>query len=263
MNNPIHSHKDTPPPPRLSMAKLWQDVLLAFDIEKGLVYTFYSLLIRPHKVVQSYLFEDRSRLTNPFKFLAISITLSTFILLNTQLLNKSLISEMQQGFEQGLMEGKDAKEMKDITTKMNIPSPDQQKEVMYQLLNDTFSFSYLIFIPILGLISWIPYSKKQLFFGEHMVIHTYVSGLWNFMLVISYPLLIILPELLQPVFFTYMLGYIISTILIYKHLSSKGWLRISFYAFTTLIIGFSLATLCYSIVLAIGTAWKLLQVAAV
>lgn len=247
-------------PPRLSMAKLWQDVLLAFDIEKGLVYTFYSLLIKPHKAVQSYLFEDRSRLTNPFKFLAISITLSTFILLNTQLLNKSLISEMQQGFEHGLMEGKKAK---DATAKINIPAPDQQKEVMYQLLNDTFSFSYLIFIPILGLISWIPYSKKQLFFGEHMVIHTYVSGLWNFMLVISYPLLIILPELLQPVFFTYMLGYIISTILIYKHLSSKGWLRISFYAFTTLIIGFSLATLCYSIVLAIGTAWKLLQVAAV
>ncbi|WP_250631887.1 DUF3667 domain-containing protein [Rhodoflexus caldus] len=249
------------PLPRLSMAKLWKDVLIAFDLEKGLVYTFYSLLIRPHKAVHSYLFEDRSRLTNPFKFLAISITLSTFILLNTQILNKSMADNLQQGFEQGLKEGRAEKETGNTDFQKIVP-PEQYNKILIQLLNDTFSFSYLLFIPILGWVSWVPYPKKQLFFGEHMVIHTYVSGLWNFMLVIAYPLLIVMPELLEPMFIVYITGYVVSIAVIYKHLSNRNWFRTAVYALTTSLIGFTLATIGYSVALALGTVWKLMQLTA-
>lgn len=246
---------------RLSMAKLWKDVMIAFDLEKGLLYTFYSLLIRPHKAVHSYLFEDRSRLTNPFKFLAISITLSTFILLNTQILNKSMADNFQRGFEQGLKEGRAEKETTSTDFQQIVP-PEQYNQILIQLLNDTFSLSYLLFIPILGWVSWVPYPKKQLFFGEHVVIHTYVSGLWNFMLVIAYPLLIIMPELLEPIFIVYITGYVVSITMIYKHLSNRNWFRTAVYALTTSLIGFTLATISYSVGLALGTLWKLVQLTA-
>ncbi len=249
------------PLPRLSMAKLWKDVLIAFDLEKGLVYTFYNLLIRPHKTVHRYLFEDRSRLTNPFKFLAISITLSIFILLNTQILNKSIADSLQQGFEQELKEERTEKETVS-TDFQKIVSPEQYNKIFIQLLNDTFSFSYLLFIPILGWISWVFYPKKQLFFGEHVVIHTYVSGLWNFMLVITYPLLIVMPELLEPMFIVYITGYVVSSAMIYKHLSNRNWFRTAIYALTTSLIGFMLATVGYSAALALGTVWKLMQLTA-
>ncbi|MCS7018370.1 MAG: DUF3667 domain-containing protein [Cytophagales bacterium] len=246
------------PLPRLSMNKLWEDVLGIFDVEKGFIYTFYYLLIRPHWVVHTYLFADRTKLTNPFKFLAVSITLSALVLLKTDILQKSMTQELQQASAKSVVEQTSSPPSNQANAP-NLPPAEKQAEVMFQLLNDTFSFAYFLFIPLMGLLSWLPYPRKQLFLGEHIIIHTYVSALWNFILVLAYPLLFVLPELLQPIFVVYLLGYFFSLMIIYKHLSQKSWQWSCVYTLGVVSIGMFISVALYSIFLAVGTFWKLLQ----
>lgn len=164
-------------PERLTMNRLWEDVLQAFDIERGVLYTFFMLKVRPYWTVRTYLFEDRTRLTNPFKFLAISITLSAIVLFNTDLFKNAIIEDAK--LEQDLSQ-------KELNEKF--------VHATYQLINDTYAFSYMLIIPILALFSWLFFPRRILFLGEHVVIHSYLSASWNLVTVLFSPLLYFYPQ---------------------------------------------------------------------
>ena len=68
-------------PEKISGKQLWYQFKDAYDIEKGWLYTFLELTLRPGKVLRNYIAGDR-RLINPIKYalMAISITVAASLL---------------------------------------------------------------------------------------------------------------------------------------------------------------------------------------
>jgi hypothetical protein len=243
--------------PRLSVNKLWKDLLDAFDIEKGIVYTFYNLLIRPHKAIATYLFEDRSRLINPFRFLVISITIITFLLLKTQSFKDAIslqIDDLPQQAQKDSVDDETNKIVQLFSSKSNMVT------LMVELVNDTFGISYFLFIPILALVSYISFPKNRLLLGEHIIVHTYLSGFWNFALVAYFPFLKLFPESLNLIFTIYALCYFSSLLFVYKSLSQWTWIKTVIYTLLTFSIGMMLFVGCYIVLLATNLIIKVYNI---
>ena len=128
---------------------------------------------------------------------------------------------------------------------------------MVELFNDTFGISYFLFIPILAFIAYIPFPKNRLFLGEHIIVHTYLSGLWNFALVVYFPFLKLFPESLNLMFAVYALCYFFSFLLVYKSLSEWTWIKTIIYALLTFSIGIMLFIACYFALLAANLIIKI------
>jgi hypothetical protein len=62
-------------PERISGSQLWNNFKDAYDIEKGWIYTFRELTLRPGQVLKEYVEGDR-RMVNPIKYALMSITIT-------------------------------------------------------------------------------------------------------------------------------------------------------------------------------------------
>jgi hypothetical protein len=128
-------------------------------IDKGFFYTLWHLLVRPAKTLRDYLAGKRVRHFRPFAFVLIMATACTllgkgcFYLINLRRLERG-----EQGFEFGY--GKFF--------------------AQYPAL--------LIFmlIPLLSLVTWLFFRKRQYNYWEHFLINTYLAAYLNvFLLLIS------------------------------------------------------------------------------
>ena len=62
-------------PERISGKQLWRNFKDAYDIERGWIYTFRELTLRPGKLLKQYIEGDR-RLVNPIKYALMAITIT-------------------------------------------------------------------------------------------------------------------------------------------------------------------------------------------
>lgn len=62
----------------------------AFNLDKGLLYTFYNVLIRPHKVVSEYISGITKRYTNPAKFAVYLIGFATIIIIRKNIIDTNI-----------------------------------------------------------------------------------------------------------------------------------------------------------------------------
>jgi hypothetical protein len=86
-------------PDRISMKMIWRSILQEFNLEKGILHTVVDLALRPGQTIKEYLYEDRSKLVPPFRFLLIFVTLGTIVTLSF-LTQEDLINSFQQGSKQ-------------------------------------------------------------------------------------------------------------------------------------------------------------------
>jgi hypothetical protein len=61
-----------------------------FNLDKGLLFTFYNILIRPHKVVSEYISGITKKYTNPAKFAIYLIGFATLIIIRRNIIDTNI-----------------------------------------------------------------------------------------------------------------------------------------------------------------------------
>jgi hypothetical protein len=131
------------------------EVLQAFNVERGVVYTVKRLLLDPGGLAMSYLTEQRYKIIPPFRILLVSTALIVILLPYSQ-----SFLEFKEGFYQGV-------NSKELETQMS-------------LLIAQYSNIWLwLFIPIVAFCSWLVNRKSGYNYAENLVLHTFLYGLTN------------------------------------------------------------------------------------
>lgn len=141
---------------RFTTRKLIGDLFTkVFDLDRGLFYTFYSVLVRPHVVIRDYINGITKRYTNPAKLAIYLIAITTFLVVrnnnldkNVQDINNALSMNNQHGLE--------------------------LQTAFVGFIKEYMQYFTLLFIPFFALSSkWL---YRQFNYAEHLILQCYVYG---------------------------------------------------------------------------------------
>lgn len=194
-------------------------LLAAFDVERGFLFTAKMLFVNPGKATNDYLKGKTNPYFNPLKYLLIIGSIYAFLILWLNI------------FDAGM-------------ETMSMPEQNKSEEVA-QFQNQFLSFYKkiinflpLLIIPFISIATKWFYKSKGLFYGEHLIINSYLFA-QNFLIIILLtPLVLIFPSIINffpfitlvtlIVYFSYSLRSTFQTTLIKSVLS----------AFLSLLIGY-------------------------
>lgn len=131
---------------------LWQKVKNSIDIDQGLFYTFFVLVIKPGLAIRGYIEGKRRALSNPIKVFVISGAIATYVSFN--------IWSDYDSENFGALEF------------LNLP--DQRGYGHYS--TKYLSFFSLDAIPYFALFSWIFFLKDGFNYVEHLILNIYVAS---------------------------------------------------------------------------------------
>ena len=163
-----------PAPKRITLRSIIDELLLLANLEKGLGYTVKMMALAPGKAIRNYLFEDRKKMTRPFTFLILTLTLATFLTIKLLPTGEALWEEVQ----------------KDIGSDK---LPEQFVVIIRWLSIAIKKYTNLFYassLPGLTLATYFIFREKGYNFAEHLVINTYVFSFQTFLTVIFLPFLV-------------------------------------------------------------------------
>lgn len=210
---------------RVSFGHFISDVFGAFNLERGLVFTFKLLFSKPGYLVQLYLNEGRFKIFNPFRLLLLTTALSLFVFYFVG--PESFIA----GFAAGMSSSEEG-------------APDTEK--LQQLFLDWYNLILWIAIPIYGLFSYLFNRKVGYNYAEHMVIQTFYISALNIISTVGVVFGLMTSSL------TVLIGLLCLSVIYYFWLLS-GWLgqRKGLFIVKN-VVGYVLANLMYIIFIALG-----------
>lgn len=140
---------------RLTNKSLTYDFLERyFNLDNTLLRTIIDMIIKPEKVCGGYISGLRKKYLNPVSMLAISLTLSGFILF---LMKKTAWNDIDFS----------------SVSYMQTSSGGAGTEKMIASIMEYSSLLFLFYIPILAFSSYVLFNKKNYNFAEHSVISIY------------------------------------------------------------------------------------------
>lgn len=155
---------------RFQVKNLWRDILKILNLEKGILFTVYALTVRPGETINQFLFEDRSKLTKPFPFLIVTVTIITFLTVN--------FLDLEGAFMAG--------------ANVSDTEQDPAKMKYFETLGDMFMQGYniiqLLSVPFLAFASYLMFRSHRYNYAEHVVIAAYLTGMLATMYIIGFPL---------------------------------------------------------------------------
>jgi len=128
-----------------------------FHVDKGLLYTLRALFTRPGKMLKEYLAGKRVKHFRPFGYVVIMSTICTLLI---KWIEKGMISLYQQY------------------------NPDHQVSVHHSFFDQYISLLIFILIPVLSLVTWLCFRKKQYNYWEHFLANTYMAAQLNVILLL-------------------------------------------------------------------------------
>ena len=90
---------------RISLKSIWKQLLEIINFERGIFYTIWKLIVSPGKSIRLFLFEDRSKLVKPFKFLIIMVAfvaLIEYLFLSNEV---DMVAQIEQSLENLIIDG--------------------------------------------------------------------------------------------------------------------------------------------------------------
>ena len=166
---------------RVSLKTIWQNFAADFfGWDNKFLFTFKSLLLRPHIIIKEYLDGTRKKYLSPFTFLAIctAISLLTMSLFEEQYL------ELMNTLSDSQAELMDA-QIEDVENQKIIEQQRQQQQKMNEMVNTFmlkhYNLTTFFLIPIYALMAFWVFGKP-FNYGEHLVTGCYLQG---FLLIIA------------------------------------------------------------------------------
>ena len=198
--------------PRLSVKEMWNETLLFFNFEKGLPYTYVSLLKHPLETVKTYLNLNRRKYFNPLNYVLIGVGLYTLIL-SVHRSFQSFIRDSQKT---------NAQDFTALEKEMNIAIAEPFARAQEILLSYQNVF-YLIVIPVISLITLRLFRKKYNY-AENLAIHAFVFGTSTWTVIIPAVLTIYMDI---PILFFMPLPFISIVVIVYLYqkILQTTWLK--------------------------------------
>lgn len=136
-----------------------------FDLESGLFYTLKLMIIRPHIAVSNFLSGDRSRHIKPLKLVLFMSGLYALLFISFNIQGTETMYE-------GLVNEKSAKFL------------DEQYVKLQSIIN-------VIALPFLSFLTWLFFLKKGLYYGEHLMMNSFIVGTVLFINILLFPIMLI------------------------------------------------------------------------
>ncbi len=201
---------------RISMKMIWRSILQEFNLERGILFTVFALAIRPGQTLREYLYQDRTRLIPPLRFLIVFVTLATIATLSflTQ-------EDFFNAFKQGVETGGGSVDFEKMSPK--------GREFMNLYINNAtvanlkfFNIYLMLSVPLAALGTLIVYRLRQFNFAEHLVINCYIYSNTTVLYVLLTPLFFIFSY--QAVSIWYMVAALpYYCFCCYQVFQPKGW----------------------------------------
>lgn len=199
-------------PNRLTVTEIKNEALRFFNLEKGIPFTFLSLLKKPYKTIQTYLFENRGFISNPLKYLFFSVALYTLII--------NYHSGSRTFFTENKTKGREVFGALEQKLGIAIIEPMEQAQEVYM---SSINLLYILAVPIVALFTFW-FFKPKYNYAENLVIHCYMYGTvnWVSLTITLLTLFFDLPSyymLVLTVFTYFVISYLI------KHVYSQSWVK--------------------------------------
>ncbi|MEO1259988.1 MAG: DUF3667 domain-containing protein [Bacteroidota bacterium] len=198
------------PPERITLRALINSVIATFDINKGWIKTYRLLTTRPGKTLRTYLLEDRSILTKPFKLLIVSTAVVVFFMFkvvpkdafiegflvgrngapsteqqDAVAVDSSLLTTTLQNEDEA-----ENTEKEEVSDQRKQAEHTKEAENFLAIFNQYYNVFMLLSIPFMALAtSWF-FGRKKYNYAEHIIFNTYVLSYQNFIFLLTLPLFI-------------------------------------------------------------------------
>ncbi len=216
---------------RFTIKSFFVVLLDAIDVKRGFLFTVRMLFVNPGKVTNDYISGKTKSYFNPLKYLLIIGSIYAFLILRLNIFDAGLESF---GMPQ--------------------PSTDEALQLQNQWLNfykKILNFVPILLIPFISIASkWIAKSKG-LYYGEHLVINSFLFVQILVLIVLLTPLVAIFPSIAS--FFPYITLVIIIVYLCYSLNSTykESLIRSILRAIFSLVMGYLLFMLFVIIIMII------------
>lgn len=187
---------------RITISNFASNVLEAFNISRGGVYTVKRLLINPGQLAKDFVGVSRHRITPPINVLIIS----TAIVL--------ILANRIDAFS-NILDGS-------LNTNPNSPTQENVNNEVIQVFASYFNLLLWLYIPIAAIFSLILNRKRGFNYAENLVFQTYNLCLTNFVFIATFPLVYYSLVWFSNVYMAIALIYMIYA---YKEFFRKKWIR--------------------------------------
>lgn len=199
---------------RITIGNFVSNVLEAFNITRGGIYTVKRLLINPGQLAKDYTGVSRHRITPPINVLIIS-TAVVLILANR-------VDAFAHIFDDSLKVNPDYPTQADI------------KNEIIQVFSSYFNLYLWIYIPIAASFSYIVNRKRGLNFAENLVFQTYSLSLSNFIFIAFFPVVYYSADWFFNIGILTLIFYMVYA---YKVFFRKKWIRAIWESIAVYLIG--------------------------
>lgn len=156
---------------RFQWRHLGNQILDSFDFDRGFVFTFVSLVIRPGSAILDYLEGRRVKYSNPFKLFIIIGALATFLVFELQLFSGEATAIVGNSINLQEMENKTG---------------------FTEYSGKYFSFFSLTSLLSFALFSWLFFNGNGFNYIEHFILNTYIAVGQFIVLLIFVPMIYML-----------------------------------------------------------------------
>lgn len=198
--------------PRLTVKEIRNETLKFFNLEKGMAFTYVSMLKKPLKTIRIYFDLDRKRFTNPLRYVLFSVA-AYVLILNFHPSYKSLNTSMEK---------RNANSFAPIEKKLNISIAEPLAKAQ-KIYTSNQSIVYLILIPLVSVITFW-FFKEQYNYAENLAINAFMFGTTNWTSAIVSVLTIFINKPFYLIISLLTLSIII-TVYLYKNFFKLGWLK--------------------------------------
>jgi hypothetical protein len=194
---------------RVTFPRILDSVVDAFNLDRGLIYTLKRLFTVPGKLVSDYLYKGRYHYTPPFRMLLVSTTL-VIVLIAYSKTGMNIFQMKPEGVS------------------------EDEGQLIGQLLQENYNLFLWLFIPILGLFSWLFNRSSKYNYAENLVFQTYLAVIGNILYIIMILDRWVPPSVLVTIYFAVSTGYIIIS---YHQFFKKAWWRSVMEAILIYVLG--------------------------
>lgn len=155
---------------RLSFRRIGNVIAEAFNLDRGFIYTFKELSLRPAQTIRRYLDTDRFTFTNPISYFLVIVGITIFIA-NQNDFFQSNVAALNSGLEAGMdinpnSQMADGAQREKATAKVN-----EAFESYFVPYQNIWSILTIFFTSIF---SFLFFRKSKFNFTEHFVINLFI-----------------------------------------------------------------------------------------
>nr|WP_321354774.1 DUF3667 domain-containing protein [uncultured Draconibacterium sp.] len=156
----------------------------ALNLERGFLHTMVWMFRNPGKVIDDYLYGRTKPYLNPLNYIIIISGVYAFIVLSLNILDSGVET---------------INHLSGIDQLNSSPEATQLQEQWMETVKKYTNFIPLLMLPFSSLASKWYFRRKRLYYGEHLILNTYVLAHSILITIILAPLVLVIPGLL-PIF---------------------------------------------------------------